>query len=66
MGTLISTVLPIVPVQVLWVNLVSAIALSLPLAFDPKSQRAMEEPPRNPNEPLLSGRLGLRILVISI
>jgi Ca2+-transporting ATPase len=65
-GTLISTVLPIVPVQVLWVNLVSAIALSLPLAFEPKSQRAMEQPPRNPNEPLLSGRLGLRILVISI
>ncbi len=66
MGTLVSTVLPIVPVQVLWVNMVSAIALSLPLAFEPKSQRAMQQPPRNPNEPLLSGRLGLRILVISI
>jgi Ca2+-transporting ATPase len=66
MGTLVSTVLPIVPVQVLWVNLVSAIALTLPLAFEPKSQRAMQQPPRNPNEPLLSGRLGLRILVISL
>ena len=66
MGTLVSTVLPIVPVQVLWVNMVSAIALSLPLAFEPKSQSAMQQAPRNPNEPLLSGRLGLRILVISI
>lgn len=66
MGTLISTVLPIVPVQVLWVNMVSAIALSLPLAFEPKSQGAMQQSPRNPNEPLLSGRLGLRILVISV
>ena len=66
LGTLVSTVLPIVPVQVLWVNMVSAIALSLPLAFEPKSQSAMQQPPRNPNEPLLSGRLGLRILVISI
>lgn len=66
MGALVSTVLPIVPVQVLWVNMVSAIALSLPLAFEPKSQSAMQRPPRNPNEPLLSGRLGLRILVISI
>jgi Ca2+-transporting ATPase len=53
-------------VQVLWVNMVSAIALSLPLAFEPKSQSTMQQPPRNPNEPLLSGRLGLRILVISI
>jgi Ca2+-transporting ATPase len=66
MGTLVSTVLPIVPVQVLWVNLVSAIALSLPLAFEPKSLQAMQQPPRNPNEPLLSGRLGVRILVISV
>ncbi|WP_338017021.1 HAD-IC family P-type ATPase [Myxacorys almedinensis] len=66
MGTLVSTVLPILPVQVLWVNMVSAIALSLPLAFEPKSERAMQQPPRNPNEPLLSGRLGLRILVISV
>jgi cation-transporting P-type ATPase F len=66
MGTLVSTVLPIVPVQVLWVNLVSAIALTLPLAFEPKSLRAMQQPPRDPNEPLLSGQLGLRILVISL
>jgi Ca2+-transporting ATPase len=66
MGAVVSTVLPIVPVQVLWVNMVSAIALSLPLAFEPKSQTAMQQPPRDPNEPLLSGRLGLRILVISV
>jgi cation-transporting P-type ATPase F len=66
LGILLGTVLPIVPVQILWINLVSAIALSLPLAFEPKSQSAMQRPPRDPNEALLSRGLLLRILIISV
>ncbi|MBW4517860.1 MAG: HAD-IC family P-type ATPase [Timaviella obliquedivisa GSE-PSE-MK23-08B] len=66
LGVLLGTILPIVPVQILWVNLVSAIALSLPLAFEPKSQRAMQQPPRNPSEALLSKSLIFRVLIISI
>jgi cation-transporting P-type ATPase F len=37
----------------------------VPLAFEPKSSRVMQRPPRNPNEPLLSGKLLQRILAIS-
>lgn len=65
-GMLFSQVIPILPLQVLWVNMVSSVALTSPLAFEPKSKDVMRHPPRDPNEPLLSARLLLRIVIISI
>lgn len=65
-GVLLGTVLPILPLQILWINMVSSITLSAPLAFEPKSKDVMKLPPRNPNEPLLTPRLARRILIISI
>jgi Ca2+-transporting ATPase len=65
-GVLLGTALPILPLQILWVNMVSSVALTVPLAFEPKSKRVMQQSPRNPNEPLLSGSLLRRILVISV
>jgi cation-transporting P-type ATPase F len=65
-GVLSGTVLPILPLQVLWVNMVSSITLTAPLAFEPKSKNVMQLPPRNPNEPLLTPRLVRRILIISL
>lgn len=65
-GVLLGEVAPILPVQILWVNMVSAIALTVPLAFEPGESEAMRQPPRNPNEPLLSGSLIRRLIVISI
>lgn len=53
-GVLPGTPLPILPLQILWINMVSSIALTAPLAFEPKPQNVMHSPPRNPNEPLLS------------
>ena len=50
-GVLLGEVAPILPVQILWVNMVSAIALTVPLAFEPGVSEAMRQPPRNPNEP---------------
>ncbi len=46
--------------------MVSAIALTVPLAFEPKSAQVMQQPPRNPFESLLSGSLSWRILIISL
>ncbi|MGJ5632560.1 HAD-IC family P-type ATPase (plasmid) [Nostoc sp. CALU 1950] len=66
LGVLIGDTAPIVPVQILWVNMVSAIALTVPLAFEPKSAQVMQQPPRNPFESLLSGSLSWRILIISL
>ncbi|MBD2195945.1 MULTISPECIES: cation-translocating P-type ATPase [Calothrix] len=58
--------LPILSLQVLWLNMVNSIAMTVPLAFEPKSQRVMQQPPRSPREPLLSQSLIKRILAISI
>ena len=58
--------LPILPVQVLWINMIVSVTMTIPLAFEPKSHNLMQRPPRSPDEPLLSGSLLRRILVVSI
>jgi cation-transporting P-type ATPase F len=65
-GILAGTTLPILPVQILWVNMVSSVALSATLAFEPKQSDTMQQLPRRPNEPLLTQKLLWRILIISI
>lgn len=65
-GIVIFTTLSILPVQILWVNMVSSVALSATLAFEPTPPRIMTRSPRRPNEPLLSGRLLWRIIVITL
>ncbi|GAA0922348.1 HAD-IC family P-type ATPase [Pseudonocardia zijingensis] len=47
-------VLPIEPVQILWINLVATVSLALPIAFEAQEPGAMDRPPRRPDEPLLS------------
>jgi hypothetical protein len=48
--------LPITPVQILWINMVTAVALGLTLAFEPTEPGTMRRPPRPPAEPILTGR----------
>lgn len=65
-GVLFGTVLPILPLQILWINMVSSITLTAPLAFEPTSKDVMQLPPRNPKEPLLTAKLARRIIIISL
>jgi cation-transporting P-type ATPase F len=65
-AVMLATPLPILPVQILWLNIVSSVALSLPLAFEPPAPDVMQHSPRPVNEPLLSRRLIIRILAISV
>lgn len=65
-SVLLGRMLPILPVQILWLNMVNSVAMTVPIAFEPKSPGTMQRPPRRPDEPLLSGNLIRRILVISI
>lgn len=46
--------LPITPVQILWVNMVSTVTLALAIAFEAAEPGVMQRPPRNPREPLLT------------
>lgn len=57
--------LPITAVQILWVNLITAITLGLALAFEPSEPGTMRRPPRPRNEPLLSGGLVWHIVLVS-
>ncbi len=58
--------LPITPVQILWVNMVTAVTLALALAFEPAENNLMRRPPRPPTEPLLSSFLVWRTVFVSI
>lgn len=65
-GVLLARDLPILALQVLWLNMVNSIAMTVPLAFEPRSRQTMQQPPRRPDEPLLSGDLLKRIVIISV
>jgi magnesium-transporting ATPase (P-type) len=58
--------LPITPVQILWVNMVTAVTLALALAFEPPEPGVMARPPRDPAEPILSGYLIWRVGFVSV
>ena len=58
--------LPIEPVQILWINLVAAVALALPLAFEAKEADVMRRPPRDPKAPVLSGFVIWRTVVAAL
>ena len=58
--------LPITPVQILWINMITAVTLALTLAFEPPERNVMQRPPRNPKEPLLSNFLIWRIIFVSL
>ena len=57
--------LPILPTQILWINMTTAVLLGLTLAFEPKEPGIMRRPPRDPDRPLLTGALVARILLLS-
>ncbi|MBS0620899.1 MAG: HAD-IC family P-type ATPase [Verrucomicrobia bacterium] len=57
---------PMLPVQILWINLVVAVALSLPLAFEIQEPDIMNRPPRKKNAPILSRFILIRTLTVSV
>uniref|UniRef100_UPI003BA846DE HAD-IC family P-type ATPase n=1 Tax=Stappia sp. TaxID=1870903 RepID=UPI003BA846DE len=57
--------LPISPVQILWVNLVTAVTLGLALAFEPSEPGTMSRPPRPRSEGLLTGAIVWNIALVS-
>jgi magnesium-transporting ATPase (P-type) len=63
---LLGLALPITPVQILWVNMITAVTLALAIAFEPAEANVMRRPPRDPSEPLLSGFLVWRIVLVSV
>lgn len=58
--------MPIEPVQILWINLVAAVALALPLAFEAKESDLMRRAPRDPRAPVLSAFVIWRTLLAAL
>jgi potassium/sodium efflux P-type ATPase len=58
--------LPVTPVQILWVNLVTAVTLSLALGFERAEPDIMSRPPRPPAEPILPKVYLFRIALVTI
>jgi magnesium-transporting ATPase (P-type) len=58
--------LPITPVQILWVNMVTAVTLALALAFEPAEPGVMHRLPRKPGEPILGAIFLRRIGFVSV
>jgi len=63
---LLGTTIPLTPVQILWVNMVTSVTLSLALAFEPAEPGLMLRPPRHAQEPILSRYFIWRILFVSL
>ncbi len=58
--------LPITPVQILWVNMITAVTLGLALAFEPAEPGLMARRPRARQTPLLTMDLIRRIVFVSV
>lgn len=57
--------LPITPVQILWVNMITAVTLATALGFEPAETDVMKRHPRKVNTPILSAFLIWRIIFVS-
>jgi len=65
-ATLFGYTLPITPLQILWVNMVSSVTLTMALAFEPPEPHIMSRPPIPIHQSLLSPLLLWRITLVSL
>jgi len=63
---LLGTALPMLPVQLLWINMTAVTLLGTMLVFEPKELDLMDRPPRHPNEPILTFPLFMRTGFVSL
>ncbi len=65
-AVLFGATLPILPVQILWINMTTAGCLGLMLAFEPMEPGIMKRPPRRPERPILDKVILWRIGLVSV
>ena len=63
---LLGTALPMLPVQLLWINMTAVTLLGTMLVFEPKEADLMDRPPRDPNQPILTFPLFMRTGFVSL
>jgi len=65
-AVLFGLMLPITPLQILWINMVSSVALAMALAFERAERDIMRTPPRDPRAPILTRFILWRVFLVSI
>lgn len=65
-AVLMGLTLPITPVQILWVNMVTAVTLALALSFEPTESGVMKRPPRDADAAILGGYFIWRVAFVSL
>lgn len=63
---LIGIPLPLVPVQILWINLVTDTALIIPLGLEPGADEIMAKKPNHPNQPILGKTIIIRMILVAV
>ncbi len=58
--------MPLLPIQILWVNLVTDGLPGLALAVEPAGRGLMRRPPRAPGESLFAGGLGIHVVWVGL
>jgi len=58
--------IPLLPIHILWINLVTDGLPGLSLAFEPRERGIMERPPRSPNEGVFAGGMAYQIIWIGL
>lgn len=66
LALLLGLALPITAVQILWLNLITAITLGLALAFEPTETGTMARSPRDRHAPILSAGLVWHVILVAI
>ena len=65
-AALVGATLPILPIQVLWINMTTGGVLGLFLALEPKERDLMNRPPRAPSAPILTGRMLAQVVLVGL
>ena len=63
---LLGTALPMLPMQLLWINMTAVTLLGTMLVFEPKEPDLMDRPPRDPKQPIFTFPLFMRTGLVSL
>jgi Ca2+-transporting ATPase len=65
-GLIIGLPIPVIAVQILWINLVTDSFPALALSVDPPEEDVMLRPPRDPQEPVITRRMFYNMIIVGV
>ena len=66
LAVMLGMALPVTPLQILWINMVTTVTLAISLSFERPETSVMARPPHDPHAPVLSGLLVWRIAFVTL